>query len=132
MQTGGSTLELTLPGNGILPWSHYFEVRVKNVSKQPFDEVQVGVHHKSDKKHHWNFYNCNATSVPTEFYCPNVVAGDYKDPKSKGPWVIAALVVDPSGKKIITENRPALAAANLLERFDSTVKAYGTRDAQRE
>ncbi|GID33215.1 hypothetical protein [Paractinoplanes brasiliensis] len=128
----GGTLELVLPGNGILPWTHYFEVQVKNVSKQPFDEVQVGVHNKQDKRDNWNFYNCNATSMPTEFLCPEVVAGDYKDPKSKGPWVIAAVVVDPDGKKIITDNRPALAAPNLLDRFGSTVKASGARDARRE
>jgi hypothetical protein len=128
----GNNLELALPGNGTLPWTHYVEVRVKNVSKQAFDEVQVGVHNQDDKEYHWNFYNCNATSIPTEFVCPEVVAGDYKNRDSKGPWTIAAVVVDSDGKKIITDNRPALVAANLLQRFGSTVKAYGTRDAHRE
>ena len=127
---GTGILELELPGNGNLPWTD-IDVRVKRVSKQPLDEVWVGVHNKNDRKHHWNFYPCGGSSLSSEYICRKVVVGEIKDKNSTGPWTIAAVVVDPSGASIITEHRPALVSSNLLETFGSSVKAYGAQDAHR-
>jgi hypothetical protein len=122
-------LDIELPAMaGRLPHSN-IEVRVKNVNKEPLQEVWVGIHNKNDAEHHWNFYSCARPSEVGDYLCPDVVVGKTKD--SPGPWTIVAVLVDATGSAIITYNRPALVSPNLIDSFGSSLKAYGARDAQR-
>lgn len=122
-------LELQIPTiDGAVPKSKV-DIRVRGVTKDSFESVWVAVHNKNDPKNNWNFYACNSDTSDAEYKCPEVQVGRTDFPA--GQWTIVAVVVDAKGNSVITNNRPALVAPDLKERFGRSLKAYGAADAWR-